>query len=77
MINIGELTLENKKAWVQGLMVDCPFGKALDSCPAKDLRILPINDRFEIVKQMVENQINKIIQHHIKCLEERENIKPQ
>lgn len=76
MINIDELTIENKKARVQGLMVDRPFGKALDTCPAKDLRILPINERFAIVKQMEETQINEIILHHERCLEEREHIKP-
>ena len=77
MVNINELTLENKKAWVQGLMVDCPFGKPLNTCPAKDLRVLPLNDRFALVKQMDENQINEIILHHERCLEEREHIKPQ
>ena len=73
MINIDELAFENKKAWVQGLMVDCP----LYSCPAKDLRTLPINERFAIVGQMEENQTNEIILHHIRRLEERENINPQ
>lgn len=77
MINIDKLTLENKKAWVQGLMVDCPFGKALDTCPAKDLRVLPINERFAIVMQMEENQINEVILHHKRYLEEREHIKPE
>ena len=69
---INRLTLENKKVWVQGLMVDCPFGKALATCPAKDLRILPIEERFKLVKQMEESQIDEIIVHHRQCLKERE-----
>jgi len=62
----------NKKTWVQGLMVECPFGKALATCPAKDLRVLPIEERFKLVRQMEESQIDEIITHHRQCLKERE-----
>jgi len=42
MINFDELTYDYKKTWVQGLVIDCPMLKALESCPAKDLRKLSI-----------------------------------
>ena len=72
MDNTDSLTLANKITWVQGLMVECPFGKALTTCPAKDLRLLPIEERFKLVAQMQENQIDEIIAHHRQCLKERE-----
>jgi hypothetical protein len=68
-----QLDLEDKKAWVQGLLVDCPFRKSLDTCPAKDLRLLPIKTRFRLVREMAEEQINQIIAHHQDCLSRREN----
>jgi hypothetical protein len=66
------LTLEQKKAWVIGLLIDCPLGKALDACPAKEARKLPVSDRVDIGKGMDENQLNQIIHHHRNCLRQRE-----
>jgi len=66
------LTLEQKRAWVVGLVIDCPFGRAFDTCPAKEVRKLPIPDRIDIVKGMDENQFDQIIDHHRECLRQRE-----
>jgi len=66
------LSLENKVIWVQGLMIDCPMGKALETCPAKDVRALPLRERLALVKQMEENRLDEIITHHRRCLRERE-----
>ena len=66
------LDIEDKKAWVQGLLVDCPVGKGLDTCPAKDLRSLPIKTRLNLVREMDEGQIDQIIVHHKTCLAGRE-----
>ena len=68
-----QLDIEDKKAWVQGLLVDCPMGKSLDTCPAHDLRSLPIKTRLNLVKEMDEGQIDQIIVHHKTCLATREN----
>jgi hypothetical protein len=74
MNNMNVLTHENKETWVQGLMIDCPMGKALESCPAKAVRALPLQERFALVKQMEESQLDEIIAHHRRCLKEREGI---
>ncbi len=66
------LAQEDKVIWVQGLMIDCPMGKALESCPAKDVRTLPLRERLALVKQMDEGQLDEIITHHKQCLRERE-----
>ena len=70
---MDDLTLEQKKIWVQGLLIECPMGKPLDNCPAKDIRALPIKERLELANAMNEPQINQIISHHRKCLYEREH----
>jgi len=71
---MNELTHENKEVWVQGLMIDCPMGKVLESCPAKAVRALPLQERFALVKQMEESQLDEIIAHHKRCLKEREGV---
>jgi hypothetical protein len=68
-----QLDLEDKNAWVQGLMVDCPLGRALDTCPANEVRKLPIKERLVLVRKMDEEQIDQIISHHVGCLAKREN----
>ncbi len=61
---MDQLTVEQKNAWVVGLLIACPLGKALDNCPAKEARKLPVSDRIDIVRGMDENQIDQIIAHH-------------
>jgi hypothetical protein len=67
-----ELTIEDQKIWVKGLMIDCPMGKALDTCPAKEVRAIPLRDRLKLVDEMVDEQLSQIIAHHKRCLYERE-----
>ena len=66
------LNFEEKKAWIIGLLFDCPFGKALDECPIKEARSLPVSGRMELVRSMEPHQIDLIIAHHQECLSERE-----
>jgi hypothetical protein len=69
---MGKLNFEEKKAWIIGLLFDCPFGKAVDECPTKDARSLPVSDRIELVHGMEPHQIDLIIAHHQECISERE-----
>jgi len=68
-----ELTLEHKRIWVQGLLIDCPMGKPLENCPARDARALPIAERLNLTTAMDENQLDQIISHHRNCLNRREH----
>ena len=74
---MGELAFEHKKIWVQGLLIDCPMGKPLENCPAKDARALPIEERLNLPNAMDERQLDQIISHHRKCLREREYRTPR
>lgn len=71
-----KLTDEQKVIWVKGLLIDCPMGKALADCPAKDVRALPIGDRLKLVDEMHPDQITQIIAHHRQCLQQREGARP-
>lgn len=66
-----ELTLEHKRIWVQGLLMECPMGRSLEDCPAKDLRSLSIDERLKLVFDMEDDQIEWIIAHHRECLRKR------
>ena len=74
MNHMDGLTLENKKTWVLRLMIDCPMGKTLETCPAKDVRVLPLEERLALVKQMEESHLDEIIAHHRRCLKERDGV---
>lgn len=77
MHHLHLLTLENKVIWVLGLMIDCPMQNPLETCPAKDVRALPLRERLALVKQMEESQLDQIIAHHRRCLRERAGPQPQ
>ena len=55
---MNELNVEHKLIWVEGLLIACPFGKALGDCPASDLRELPITDRLELAAQFTEAELD-------------------
>jgi len=69
---MGELALEHKRIWVKGLLIDCPMGEALDDCPARDLRAMPIRARLIAVDAMTPEQVEEVIVHHKRCLSKRE-----
>ncbi len=67
----NELRIE-KISIVFGLLIECPLDEPLDTCPALDLRKLPTDEKFKIVNNMSEEQLDDILTHHKKCLRERE-----
>lgn len=71
-----ELTLEHKRIWVQGLLMECPMGRSLEDCPAKDLRSLSIDERLKLVFDMEDDQIEWIIAYHRECLRKRGGERP-
>ncbi|GEM_PF-1693417 len=67
----ADFSLNDKRIWIKGLLVDCPLGIPLDDCPANSLRYLPIDQFAEIVNNMSEEQVNCIIEYHEGCSAER------
>ena len=69
------LSFEDKKTWVKGLVIHCPMGDSVKDCPANEIRLHPIRKRLRIVDEMSESDIEQIIDYHLKCLAEREGFR--
>lgn len=69
-----ELTFHQKRDWIGGLLIACSFGTALDTCPATEIRKLPVLERLKLVNSMEDKQIDQIIIHHQRCMRKREGI---
>lgn len=67
---------EHKRIWVKGLLIDCIFGESLDKCPAKNLRLLPIEDRMDRADSLSEEELDNIIEFHKECVGKRHGKKP-
>ncbi|MEA2012134.1 MAG: hypothetical protein U9O87_03475 [Verrucomicrobiota bacterium] len=67
-----KMSLQEKKAWVIGLMVECPLGNALDTCPGNGIRKLPFVERLKIANKMTKEQLDKLISYHRDCIKRRE-----
>ena len=77
MYDIDELTFKNKQILVQGLGIECPMKKTLETCLVKDVKRLPLKIRLVLLKEMEEYQLDEIIEHHRQCLKVREQKKQQ
>lgn len=67
-----EYKLRDKRAWVKGVLVECPLGTPLESCPANKVRGLPLPELVRIVNEMPDEQLDVIIAYHENCLKQRE-----
>lgn len=68
-----ELSLQHKKAFLIGLLIECPMGKSLKNCSLNVSRKLPINEQIKLTNEMDEDQLTQILNKHRNCLREREN----
>lgn len=70
---MDELSIEHKRIWIKGLLIDCPMGTAADDCPARDWRTMPIEKRLIVVDTMTNEQVEEVIVFHKQCLKNRES----
>lgn len=61
----------DKRVWVKGLLVDCPVGRPLESCPASKIRGLPLPNLVSAVNRMSDRKIDAIIKYHENCARKR------
>ena len=64
---------ENAKSWLRSLFMECPSGEPLESCPAKEIRNLSVEDRMKIVRGVNIETAEKILKYHEACLHKRKN----
>ena len=69
---LSEFPLDQRRSWVIALMIECPLGEALLGCPGKGVRGLPLTEVVRLVDELSEEELNRIIRHHRRCLGERE-----
>jgi hypothetical protein len=60
------------RTWVKGLLVDCPLGTPLESCPANKIRSLPLHDIVRLANSLSEKKLSAIVALHEKCVRQRE-----
>jgi len=69
---MGQHSIDKNKAVLSDVLLGCPMGRALDNCPARELRAIPIERRMIAIDTMGPDRIEEIVVYHAKCLEERE-----
>lgn len=65
------MDLEQMKAWLKDLMLACPFGEEVETCPAVEMRELPLPERMAAVDAMSPDTIEQILLFHQSCLRRR------
>lgn len=65
------LGLLDKRVWVKGLLVECPLGCPLETCPANGVRSLPLPQLLEVAHSMSEELLDSIIKCHLDCQHRR------
>jgi len=63
--------LEKMRAWLKGLVLACPFGEETETCPAVEMRVLPLQERLVTVDAMSPEKIEQILLFHQSCLRRR------
>ena len=66
------MNINDRKLWLFGLLLECPMGEPLQGCPVNSLRSLAIQEKLNYLETLSETQINKILEEHTLCLENRE-----
>jgi hypothetical protein len=61
------LNFKEKQGLVLGLVLQCPFKAPLPTCPAIELRKLPLDEKVSSVRGMTEPSLDGIIEHHKIC----------
>ena len=66
------MEIRHKVSWLTGLVIGCPVGKRMNSCPFKELAKLPLSKSLENISEMKTDEVEKTIRHHQDCLQKRE-----
>jgi len=69
---MDNIPLEDKKMLVKGLLIGCPMGEALDTCPGFEYRKYSIGSRIIIVDTMADEKVEDILVQHNACMKQRQ-----
>jgi hypothetical protein len=65
--------LKDKRNSVIRLLRNCPLQIALPNCPVQEIRKLSSLEKFKIVAKMSKQELERTLEHHQKCFQERKN----
>ncbi len=65
--------LSNRQIRVLGLACVCPLGEQLSNCCMGELREKPLRERASLIKNMPEEELDRIIAQHKACFAKREH----
>ena len=65
------MSSEHTKSWLRSLFMECPSGESLESCPAREIRKLSVDDRMKIVRGVNLETAERILKYHEACLHKR------
>ena len=63
--------IENKRIWIKGLTMECPYGTPVHDCPLNPLRSLPIPEANRIINNLTAQQIADYLETHRTCYNHR------
>lgn len=55
------------RIYLYGLMVDCPYKNECNTCPLKDIRKLSLEERYEFITNLTENDMANLLFLHNTC----------
>lgn len=65
------MDLEKMRSWLKGLVLACPFGEETETCPAEEMRVLPLRECLAAVDAMSPDMIEQVLLFHQSCLRRR------
>lgn len=68
--------LDLKRNWLRSLLLECPFGTPLKSCPLEEIRKLPEEEGIRAIEALSPHVLEEYLLHHGNCMLEREKIHP-
>jgi hypothetical protein len=67
------MDMPSKRAYVQGLLVACPYEANPETCVLYEIRKKPLKERTAWLRELDDSQIQGIIITHQKCSVRRES----
>jgi len=64
--------IAEKRAWILGLTVDCPFSSPLSDCVINQFRVVPLAEAHKLLQELPASELEHIYQYHKECFAERE-----
>ena len=70
----GIRDIADLKTVLFGLAVECPMGNNPSDCQIHHIRLLPMQERYEWVEKLSNEQCVEYYEYHKKCLARKEKL---